>query len=346
MTPTRISLAGAALVAAAVPACLQMPSPTKDAVTRAPTDKAVAAKPTIQPVAGKSSATPPETTVSRRPAAQRLKYIDLRSVKVSPADAPTEITPTKAEQSAVIGPPPSAPAKLDLPAVNRIPVIESPGSPPPQANSPVVTALRYYQADAPEHATRVLDRIDPGNRDLLKALLPLAARLGAADAKPTTADEVAAMVAHLEAAAESLRPIAALRIARLCYCRPVQAPTRFGVYQPLEGRHAFRPGEIVAFYVEMRNFTSEPKGDTYETHLGSKVELLDKAGYLAHRFDFNADDASHSPRQDYCHVGRFLLPKMPAGDYTLRLTVTDRPTKREAQMSLDLRVAAAETVGN
>jgi hypothetical protein len=37
---------------------------------------------------------------------------------------------------------------------------------------------------------------------------------------------------------------------------------------------------------------------------------------------------------------------LPAGDYILRLTVTDRPTKREAQSSLDLRVAAAETAGN
>jgi hypothetical protein len=346
MTRTRMSLAGAALVAAAVPACLQLPSPSKDAVTRAPADKAVVAKPLAKAVASKMATAPPETTVARRPAARRLQYIDLRSVKISPADTPTEVTPVKAEQSAAAGPTPSAPAKLELPAVNSIPVIESPGAPARQANSPILTALRYYQADAPDHATRALDPLDSGNRDLLKALLPLAARLGTADGKPASADEVAAMVAHLEAAAASLRPNAALRIARLCYCRPVQAATRFGVYQPLEGRHAFRPGEVVAVYVELRNFTCEPKGDTFQTHLGSKVEVLDAGGRVAHRFDFDAADASLSPRQDYCHVGRFLLPKLPAGDYTLRLTVTDRPTKREAQAELDLRVAAADTAGN
>jgi hypothetical protein len=343
MTRTRISLAGAALVAAAVPACLHLPSPSKDAVTRAPADKAVVAKPPAKAVAAKTSTVSPETTVSRRTAPRRLQYIDLRSVKVSPADTPTEVTPVKAEQSSAAGPPP---AKLELPAVNSIPVIESPGAPARQANSPILTALRYYQADAPDHATRALDPVDPGNRDLLKALLPLAARLGTADAKPASADEVAAMVAHLEAAAASLRPNAALRIARLCYCRPVQAATRFGVYQPLEGRHAFRPGEVVAVYVELRNFTCEPKDDTFQTHLGSKVEVLDAGGRVAHRFDFDAADASLSPRQDYCHVGRFLLPKLPAGDYTLRLTVTDRPTQREAQAALDLRVAAADTGGN
>jgi hypothetical protein len=266
---------------------------------------------------------------------------------VSPADPAREVTPVKAEQSTAVGPQnQSPPAKLDLPRIDSIPVVESPTNSTPQPNSPILTALRYYQADSPDRATQALDPIDPGNRDMLKAILPLAARLGASDGKPANAEEVAATVAYLEAAAAALRPNAALRIARLCYCRPVQAPTRFGVYQPLEGRHAFRPGEVVAVYVEMRNFTCEPKGDMYQTHLGSKVEVLDAAGQRAHRFDFDAADASLSPRQDYCHVGRFLLPRLPAGDYTLRLTVTDRPTKREAQASLDLRVAAGETAGN
>jgi hypothetical protein len=333
MTRTRICLVGAALVAAAVPACLQLPSPTNDAATRAPADQAVV-----------SSAPPAaaETTVSRRPASPRLQYIDLKSVKVSPAGDAADVVAAKAEQAS----PPSAPAKLDLPTIENSPLIESPTAAAPPANSPILTALRFYQADAPDRATRALDALDPNTRDVLKALLPLAVRLGTADAKAASPEDVGATVARLEAAAAALRPNAALRIARLCYCRPVQAPTRFGVYQPLEGRHAFRPGEVVALYVEMRNFTCEPKGETFQTHLGSKVEVLDAAGHVAHRFDFDAADASLSPRQDYCHVGRFLLPTLPAGDYRLRLTVTDRPTRREAQESLDLRVAAGETPAN
>ncbi|HTK77282.1 MAG TPA: hypothetical protein VL371_18605 [Gemmataceae bacterium] len=342
MTRTRLTLVGAAFVAAAVPACVQLPSSSRDAVARGQSEK-----PATQPVANKPPSTSAETSVSRSPAEPRLQYIDLRSVKVSPADPPPEVTQVKAEQPTGVGPQTQAPpAKLDLPRIDSIPVVESPTNPAPQGNSPILTALRYYQADSPDRATQALDPLDPGSRDMLKALLPLAARLGAADGKPATAEEVTATVAQLEAAAAALRPNAALRIARLCYCRPVQAPTRFGVYQPLEGRHAFRPGEVVAVYVEMRNFTCEPKGDIYQSHLGSKVEVLDAAGHVAHRFDFDAADASLSPRQDYCHVGRFLLPRLPAGDYILRLTVTDRPTKREAQSSLDLRVAAAETAGN
>ena len=69
--------------------------------------------------------------------------------------------------------------------------------------------------------------------------------------------------------------------------------------------------------------------------------MLDAAGRVAVRFDFDAADASLSPRHDYCLVGRFPLPKMPGGAYTLRLTVTDRPTGRTARGALDLRVAAA-----
>src|SRR5205807_1040230 len=123
MTRTRICLAAVALVAAVVPACLQLPSPTRDAVARAPADKAAAAKappakPVDKAVASKTSTAPPETTVSRRPAPPRLQYIDLRSVKVSPADTATEVTTVKAEQSAAVGPPSSVPAKLDLPRVD------------------------------------------------------------------------------------------------------------------------------------------------------------------------------------------------------------------------------------
>jgi hypothetical protein len=347
MTRTRISLAGVALVAAVVPACLQLPSQSRDAVAPPAADNAAPAKPADSSVTSKTAALPPETTVSRRPAPQRLQYIDLRSVKVSPADPPAEVMPAKAEQSVTTGPP-TMPAKLDLPMIENIPVVESPTAAAPQGNSAVLTALRYYQADAPDRATRALDPLDASNRDVLKAVLPLAARLGTPDANPASAQEVAAMVAQLEAAAAALRPNAALRIAQLCYCRPVQAPARFGVYQPLESRHGFHPGEVVAVYVEMRNFTCErePKGDMYQTHLGSKVEVLDAGGHVAHRFDFDAADASLSPRLDYCHVGRFMLPRLPAGDYTLRLTVTDRPTKREAQADLDLRVAAGELSGN
>src|SRR5436190_15450614 len=147
MTRTRICLVAVALVAVAVPACLQLPSPTRDAVARAPADKAAAAKappakPVDKAVASKTPTSPPETTVSRRPAPPRLQYIDLRSVKVSPADPATEVTPVKAEQTAAAGPPASAPVKLDLPTIDGAPVIESPAAAAPQANSPILTALR------------------------------------------------------------------------------------------------------------------------------------------------------------------------------------------------------------
>jgi hypothetical protein len=52
-----------------------------------------------------------------------------------------------------------------------------------------------------------------------------------------------------------------------------------------------------------------------------------------------------SPRQDYCHVGRFALPaNTPPGAYTLWLKVTDVPTGRTARRPLDFRVTTVKDV--
>src|SRR2546428_566589 len=115
MTRTRIGFAGVALAAVTVPACLQLPSPTRDAVTRAPADQAAATATVAAPT--KAAAQAPEVTVSRRPPPPRVRYIDPKSVKVSPADDPDVVT-VKGEQL-------TAPPALNLPTIDKIPVIES-----------------------------------------------------------------------------------------------------------------------------------------------------------------------------------------------------------------------------
>src|SRR5205807_2071590 len=116
-----------------------------------------------------------------------------------------------------------------------------------------------------------------------------------------------------------LRARAALEIPKLCFCRPVAAPARFGAYELLEENHLFRPGETVAVYLELRNFACEPHGGDYRTHVRTTVEVRDERGGVVFRFDADRADPSLSPRRDYCHVGRFALPPLPAGAYTLWL---------------------------
>ena len=61
---------------------------------------------------------------------------------------------------------------------------------------------------------------------------------------------------------------------------------------------------------------------------------IDAEGKIVFRFDSpDRADSSLSPRQDYCHVGRFTMPVLPAGAYTLWLKATDVPTGRTARAS-------------
>jgi hypothetical protein len=331
MPPTRIAPAGVALFALTLPACLHTPAqPTAGA--------------TPAPLAGPVPPSEPVAVRREKSSETALRYIDLKSVSppASPepplADAgpagiprPAEIIPIEGRTETQVGPVRVEPGNLELATLEDIPVLDvppRPAAPSPAPDTPLVDALRQYEANAPDRAAEALRGLDPWKQDVLKALLPLAARLGTAGGGTTDPEELATALAGLEAVAAAARDRAALRIARLCFCRPVQAPARFGVYEPLDAHHPFRPGEVVAVYVELRNFACENRSGTCRTHVASAVELLDTGGHVAGRFDFDASDVSLSTRRDYCHVGRFPLPRLSAGAYTLRMTVTDVPTGR------------------
>jgi hypothetical protein len=99
-------------------------------------------------------------------------------------------------------------------------------------------------------------------------------------------------------------------------------------------------------YVEVRNFTSAPHGDDFRTAVRMTIEVHNDKHEIVWRFDPPAlCEHSLSPRQDYCHLGRFALPaNLPAGAYTLVLKVSDVPTGRVTQRSLDFRVTTVKDV--
>jgi hypothetical protein len=103
---------------------------------------------------------------------------------------------------------------------------------------------------------------------------------------------------------------------------------------------------MVGLYAEVRNFACAPHGSDYRTRVQTSIEVHDDRGEVVWRFDPPArTDTSLSPRQDYCHVGRFALPgRLPSGAYTLWLKVTDVPTGRTARRSLDFRVTTVKDV--
>jgi hypothetical protein len=69
--------------------------------------------------------------------------------------------------------------------------------------------------------------------------------------------------------------------------------------------------------------------------------LRDTAGVVVWKADpKDVPDKVSSPPQDYYRNFRLSVPNVPAGTYTLAIKTADRPTGREVQKSVELRVGA------
>jgi hypothetical protein len=213
-------------------------------------------------------------------------------------------------------------------------------------NSPLLNALRAYQDKSPAEADKHLAHLDPVNQQLLKRLLPLAVKLGENGMLASDPTEVAELVDQLQQVVMTLRTKAALRIDKLCYCRAPVKPMRTGIYQPLPDDYAFRPGETVELYMELRNFSCEAKEAEYRTHVTTVIEIRDDRGEVLSRYEFERDrpDIGQAPRQDYFHICRFPVQGLAAGQYTLTAHVTDVPSGKSAKKTLPLRIEAVRRV--
>jgi hypothetical protein len=209
--------------------------------------------------------------------------------------------------------------------------------------TPIQAALEAYQAKSPQTAEKQLQHLDPVNRDLLKKVLPLAAKLGDQSLPAANPAEVAEMVDQLQQVVGSLRSKATLQIAKLSYCRLPAKPARYGVYQPLPDDHTYRIGETVELYMELRNFSCEAKEAEYRTHLSTVIEIRNERNELVERHEFERDrpEVGQAPKQDYFHICRFPVRGFPAGTYTMTVIVTDVPTGKSATRTLPLRVESA-----
>jgi hypothetical protein len=268
----------------------------------------------------------------------------IRPVRSEPAPIEPPAPPEK----------PSEPAELKLqPTVTVGPLPEARPAP---REEPVVEALRLLldrKNKDPAEALALLRRYDKPTQDVLLGLLSVAARLGEGGLERAAPPEVAVMHEQLRGLADALRGRAPLLLDKLCFCRRID---NFGGFEPLPVDYAFRaggnglPGERARVYVEVRNFTNRPHGDTFETRLASTLEIVNAEGKLVRRWNLPAPpDRSHSPRQDYFISFTFRIqPEMGPGWYTLWVQVQEDAgtaaggpaAPRIARRSLDFRVTA------
>jgi hypothetical protein len=331
MSPlNRYGIVGVILIALGLPACdsyqiVRRPAYAEGDYAPAPSQTTMPAVAVSRPDTARPVRVPPADAASARP--------------VDPqAQVPVEVIPMKAEMPAVepvrVAPAgaPAAPGGDGPSAATTV------AKAPARPDSPVVEALRCYLNKSPEQAAQHLKTCDPTSRDLLACLLPLAVRLGEGDLSRADPQDLATLLEQVQGLLAPLRERAALEIPKLCFCRPVATPGKSGVYELLEENHLFRAGEVVALYMEVRNFTCAARGGDFRTHIATAVEIHDERGQMVYHFNIDKADPSLSPRHDFSNGVRFGLPALPAGSYTLTMRVTDVPTGRTARRSLDFRV--------
>ncbi|QOJ13833.1 MAG: hypothetical protein HRU75_03875 [Planctomycetia bacterium] len=148
-------------------------------------------------------------------------------------------------------------------------------------------------------------------------------------------------VAAIEAAAEALREEAGVRIPVLAACREVRG---FGQYDPIADEELVSgvAAEIVV-YVEATDFRSERQADgAYLTRFEMRTRVLSRSGdVVVDEHDPRIEDRCRNRRRD-CFVPRLIrIPgTLPAGEYVLKVTLTDTLGGSVAEVGTSLKVRA------
>jgi hypothetical protein len=259
--------------------------------------------------------------------------------------------PSKPDLVLAAAPPVAIPVKDTLnstgPAPKPSQTVDAP-TPPPE--SPLLTALRAYLNGQPADALALLKRYDQATQEILICLLPLIARTSQNGLQAGTR-EYSNVHDELMRLGERLGPHADLKIEKMCFCINYQS---FGVYVPIPVESPrFQVGQRVKLYVELKNFTSEWRDNAYMIYHRSTLAFLgfdgkpvtfNYRGRIASALPIDEErpDKSRSPRHDFAYHYDFQIPHMPPGFYTLVLRVTDVPTGRSAERTLDFQVKHPE----
>lgn len=176
----------------------------------------------------------------------------------------------------------------------------------------------------------VLKAVADGSADsTFKELVGLTSAYRASDPDRT--------VEQLRRVENELRTRSSVSIHSPAFCTKVVG---FGNYEPVKN-HVFVRGRPALLYFEVRDFVCRPtKGGRYEYHLACQLTLLDRAGRTAGKL-FNSDRAffARSRLRD-CHWPiTFMMPRdIFAGDYVLKITLTDRLKNQVAEERVALKV--------
>lgn len=201
-----------------------------------------------------------------------------------------------------------------------------------------MSLLRLASGDSDPVDATVKQQLPADRAVLLDRAVTAAAATGSVLTDPM-ADKDDALDA-VDKLRDVLRSDADLMIPVLTLCSRVDA---FGVYEELP-RSALVPGRSnqAIVYCEVANFSSKPAGDGYRTLLASRLELFTADGQSVWHEDHDRiEDFCRRRREDFFLAQLVRFPALSAGEYVLKVTITDQLSSKTNQATTRINVGQA-----
>ena len=197
--------------------------------------------------------------------------------------------------------------------------------------------LLYLMAQRQEQALTAIPGLEPAEQEYWQQLCWAASNSLDAEQFPSPRDRAAQSIAPLNTALRRLREQSDLAIKNIAFCEQI---SYFGNYQKFT-RDEFTPGQEVLLYAEIENFnTEQTREGEHRTLLRSVIDIVGSNGESRWHKTFPAtEDRCRNPRRDYFHNYQFAIPdRLPLGPHTLKLTVVDDLSGKQASYSLSFLV--------
>jgi len=183
------------------------------------------------------------------------------------------------------------------------------------------------------------------SRGLVLSFLEAARRIAAAGRDPQSAPQAA--LSAVEALRDALLERSDPTIRTVALCRKV---VTFGVYDEMEPEDFVAGRSIQTIvYSELGNLRSAQNADgLLESRLATRLELLSAKGESVwQRDEPEVVDRCRRRRSDFFLAQRITLPPtLPAGDYTLKVSVEDRVAARADERAVNLAILAPVSVAS
>ncbi len=206
----------------------------------------------------------------------------------------------------------------------------------PSATDQAMLRMLYLAAGRRDDALRPLIGVSAVEQEFWTKELAGLEKLFDGEQDGDISQRTAEATRQLQQAATKLAQSTPLVVHNLAFCTEVSS---FGVYKPMVTQR-FKPGQQLLLYAEVENFVSEPTEKGYRTLLNSRYEILNRAGNRITNEDFGLiEEHCRNLRHDF-FVRYFLkLPQsLPAGQYTLKLTMEDTAAVKTANGQIQFEI--------